>query len=325
MIGTLIPILIDMYKYPIEVIGLPTKGWFYPKNHPFSCGTVSLKPLTGYHEDILTNVNLVKRGFALKEILESVIVNKPDNVMDLYAIDVHGILLALRILTYGPMMKLKYSCPSCENEQEISLNLLNFKSNDISESFKSEENKFYYQFIKSQDLLEYRLLTLYEDLRLPNDFTWLDTLKAITTSINSNTDRKYINNYLENELSASDSKNFKMYYKSSTPEVINKANLICQKCEHIQKTHIPINNLSILGIEPKDKASIHEEIFNLSCYSEGGFTQDIVYNLPVYLRKFYINKLIDSKKKEKEQIDNVKTENTNKPKVDKPNIPPKRR
>jgi len=50
------------------------------------------------------------------------------------------------------------------------------------------------------------------------------------------------------------------------------------------------------------KVQLHEEIFNLCYYSEGGFTQDIVYNLPIYLRRFYIRKLVDVRKKESEEV-----------------------
>jgi hypothetical protein len=39
----------------------------------------------------------------------------------------------------------------------------------------------------------------------------------------------------------------------------------------------------------------------LAYYSNGGFNQDIAYNLPVYLRNFYYKTLISVKNKENEQ------------------------
>ncbi len=48
---------------------------------------------------------------------------------------------------------------------------------------------------------------------------------------------------------------------------------------------------------------IHEQIFSLSYHSQGAFTQDIAYKLPVYLRIFYLKKLIDVKEKEKEAME----------------------
>jgi hypothetical protein len=165
------------------------------------------------------------------------------------------------------------------------------------------------------------LLTLGEDLRLPNEYTWLDTLKAITISINDNGDPSIIPDFLENRLTASESKDFKKYHDLTTPYINNKFVCKCEKCENSQKSFIPINNLSILGLEPKDKSYLHDEVFTLSYYSEGGFTQDNVYNLPVSIRKYYINKLVEAKKKEKDQVDKVNTPSTDtNPKVSKPNI-----
>lgn len=48
---------------------------------------------------------------------------------------------------------------------------------------------------------------------------------------------------------------------------------------------------------------IHEQIFSLSYHSQGAFTQDIAYKLPVYLRIFYLKKLIETKEKEKEAME----------------------
>ncbi len=57
------------------------------------------------------------------------------------------------------------------------------------------------------------------------------------------------------------------------------------------------------GLTPNYKPQLHELIFSLAYYSEGAFTQDIVYNLPVHLRTFYLNLLLKIKEKEQEQVD----------------------
>jgi hypothetical protein len=61
---------------------------------------------------------------------------------------------------------------------------------------------------------------------------------------------------------------------------------------------------------------IHEQIFSLAYHSQGAFTQDIAYNLPVYLRIFYLKKLIDTKEKEAMEKSN---KSSNKP-IARPNI-----
>ena len=54
---------------------------------------------------------------------------------------------------------------------------------------------------------------------------------------------------------------------------------------------------------------MHEGIFNLIYFAEGGFTFSDVYNMPIYLRRFYIDKLVAQKKKEQDNIDKAKNEN----------------
>jgi hypothetical protein len=49
---------------------------------------------------------------------------------------------------------------------------------------------------------------------------------------------------------------------------------------------------------------MHNQIFEL-CHYGNGFIQSDVYRLPTYLRNFYYNKLIEAKKKEKQEYDKV--------------------
>ena len=46
------------------------------------------------------------------------------------------------------------------------------------------------------------------------------------------------------------------------------------------------------------KKVIHEEIFSLCYYGQGGFQHNDIYTMPIHLRKFYIKQLIDTKKQE---------------------------
>ena len=45
------------------------------------------------------------------------------------------------------------------------------------------------------------------------------------------------------------------------------------------------------GLPPEYKLQIHEEIFQLILHSKGGFTFGDAYNLPIYLRSFYLKRL----------------------------------
>ena len=52
---------------------------------------------------------------------------------------------------------------------------------------------------------------------------------------------------------------------------------------------------------PEDKFRIHQEIFHLAYNSNGGFTHDEIYSMPVFLRYFNLRMLIEQKEKENKQ------------------------
>jgi hypothetical protein len=48
---------------------------------------------------------------------------------------------------------------------------------------------------------------------------------------------------------------------------------------------------SFFGLLPEHRPLIHEQVFQLIYFGKGGFTFDEVYNMPIYLRKFYFKRL----------------------------------
>ena len=64
-------------------------------------------------------------------------------------------------------------------------------------------------------------------------------------------------------------------------------------------------------MNPEDKIRIHEEIFQFVYNSNGGFTHDELYSMPIYLRYFNMKLLVNQKQKEKETSE--KQPNTHSP------------
>jgi len=60
---------------------------------------------------------------------------------------------------------------------------------------------------------------------------------------------------------------------------------------------------------PEHKSDLHEEIFTLSYNSNGAFPFKDVYEMPVFIRQFYLRKLIDTKNKEEEAMKKNAPEN----------------
>ena len=68
------------------------------------------------------------------------------------------------------------------------------------------------------------------------------------------------------------------------------------------------SGLSFFGQPPENRAAIHEEIFNIAYYGNG-FNHNELYNMPVPLRRFYAQKLVEAKQKEADEIKKVSQKN----------------
>ena len=58
-------------------------------------------------------------------------------------------------------------------------------------------------------------------------------------------------------------------------------------------------------------------------YYGKGFTWTELYNMPVWLRKFYYKKTIEAKEKEKADHESFKSKKSGNTKISKPNVRPK--
>ena len=105
------------FKFPTEEVELPSKGLFYPKDHPLSSGKIEIKYMTAKEEDILSNQSYITKGIVLDKLLDSVIINKDIKHRDLVVGDKNAVLIATRILGYGKEYNFKFFCiaPVCKS------------------------------------------------------------------------------------------------------------------------------------------------------------------------------------------------------------------
>ena len=94
------------HKFPSEVIDLPSEGKLYPEGHPLKDGKIEIKYMTAKEEDILTSQNLIKKGVVIDRLLDSLILTEGVKVDDLIIGDKNAVMVASRVLAYGP----EYSC-----------------------------------------------------------------------------------------------------------------------------------------------------------------------------------------------------------------------
>jgi hypothetical protein len=60
---------------------------------------------------------------------------------------------------------------------------------------------------------------------------------------------------------------------------------------------------TFFGFKPEHRIDLHDNLFNLLWHGEGRWDWDTLYNMPVFLRKFYVkrvNKLIEDRNEAQE-------------------------
>ena len=129
------------FKFPTEVIDLPSKGLVYPETSPLSSGTIELKYMSAKEEDILTNQNFIEKGIVIDKLLQSMIVSKID-YNELILGDKNAILVAARILGYGSDYQVQIN-DKYGKALEANIDLSKLENKPLDESlFEKGKNAF---------------------------------------------------------------------------------------------------------------------------------------------------------------------------------------
>ena len=214
------------YKFPTEMVELPSKGYFYFEGHPLSSGKVEIKYMTAKEEDILTSQTLIQQGTVIDKLLESLIVDKSIKIKDMLIGDKNAIMVASRILGYGKDYDIEYDGV----KQTVDLSKLEPVDIDFSKLTKGE-NKFSYTLPSSKREITFKLLNSGDENKITeevearkkvsqNDTSELTTrLKHMITSVDGKTETAYINNFVQNEFLSLDSLAYRKHLATITPDV----------------------------------------------------------------------------------------------------------
>ena len=240
-------------KFPTETIPLPTKGHFYPSTHPLSSGKIELAQMTAKHEDILTSTNLLKSGKVLDKLIETLVVDKSISTNDLYICDKNALLIAVRRNAYGDKYGVTITCDSCGKDNKLNLNLADFNETPFDFSkYTRGENVFEFELPASKRTITYKLITVKEDESIDAEIKSLEKvssgvtkevttrLKHILLSVDGNSDKVFIRNFVDNEMLSRDSLALRVYMRENTPVLDTTFNFVCQSCGDERRESMPI-------------------------------------------------------------------------------------
>jgi len=232
---------VSEYKFPTEVIELPSNGLLYPADNPLSNGKIEMKYMTAKEEDILTTPSYIRDGSVLDRLFKSLIVGNGDGLpvrySDLTTGDKNAIMIAARILGYGKDYEVEIADPFSSNKQNDVIDLTQFENKPYDGSNQVEPNKNEFEFILPHSGRKITFMVMTElvekQIKKQNDIIikrnrklkdstsreLTTRLKNIILSIDDDDDQKVINHFVDNELFALDSKALRTFINDVTPDI----------------------------------------------------------------------------------------------------------
>ena len=215
----------NKFKFPTEIVELPSKGIVYPENNPLSSGKVEMKYMTAREEDIITNQSYIQKGIVIDKLLKSLIVSKIDTD-DLITGDKNALLIAARVLGYGS----KYTFDYLGTEYTVDLSKLENKEIDESLFIKGV-NEFDFTLPHSGTKITFQLMTDGLEKKIDAEIKGLakinkenlpemsTRMKYLIKSVEGEIDKKYIREFVDNGLLARDAKALRDYIVKIQPDV----------------------------------------------------------------------------------------------------------
>tara|TARA_R100000008_G_C3525953_1_gene136589 strand:- start:62 stop:805 length:744 start_codon:yes stop_codon:yes gene_type:complete len=215
-------------KFPTEVIDLPSEGKLYPKDSPLSNGKIEIKYMTAKEEDILTSQNLIKKGVVIDKLLDSLIITEGIKCDDLIVGDKNAVMVAARILAYGPEYTCEVIAPTTGNKTTQTFNLAECPFKKLPDDVK--ENSFEVTLPVSKKVVTFKLLTGKEERKISEELNaskktgsaitpeLTTRLRHIITSVNGETGVAIINESVQNML-ARDSLFLRNELKELSPDI----------------------------------------------------------------------------------------------------------
>lgn len=213
------------FKFPTEMVDLPSKGLLYSEGNPLSTGKVEMKYMTAKEEDILTNQNYIKKGIVIDKLLESLITS-PINYNDLLIGDKNAIMIAARVLGYGKDYTFMY------NGEETTIDLSEIESKLVREDLIVRgKNEFEFTLPHSKNKITFKLLTHGDEKSIDREIEGLKKInknvsqdlstrmKHVITSVNGNYETKDVRDFVGNYMLAKDSRALREYIKEVQPDI----------------------------------------------------------------------------------------------------------
>ena len=215
-------------QFPSEVIDLPSEGKLYPEESPLREGKIEVKYMTAKEEDILTSQNLIKKGLVIETLLDSLILTKGVKSEDLIIGDKNALMVASRILAYGPEYACEVTNPNTGEQLTHTFNIADCPFIKLPKDI--DGNNFDFELPVSKQKITFKLLSGKDERMINNELDKIKKLgtqiipelttrlRYLITSVDGETKQNVINSFVENMLSK-DSLSLRQEITKVTPDI----------------------------------------------------------------------------------------------------------
>lgn len=238
---------------------LPTKGKFYPQNHPlYGQEQVELIYMTAAHENIITNQNYLKQDIMFDKLIGALLVDTRIDPKTIHEFDKNAIILASRVDTYGPEYPVKIICDVCGAENDHTFNLEQMLKTEMEEFSGNhpgvqlqDDGTFTVDLPKSKISVLCKLLSRQEldalneeqkkrkKLNLPENLATALLAKII---VEAPIPEGVSNSKWIEDLSLADSNAIKTAHAKISPKYNLREEVTCSSCENVEEYELPFTS-----------------------------------------------------------------------------------
>ena len=168
--------------------------------------------MTAREEDILTSQNLIKKGIVINELLKALIITKGVTPDDLIVGDKNAVMVAARILAYGPEYNVEVTLPESGEKINHTFNLADCPFKELPDDVDYSGNSFELELPLSKKKIEFKFITGRDEVTIDKELTGMKKmggvspevttrLKHAIISVDGETSTKAKNEFVNNMLS----------------------------------------------------------------------------------------------------------------------------
>lgn len=238
---------------PVDAVPLPSAGKIYPPGHSLHAkDRVDYRTMTAREEDILMSRAYIKKGTVITELIKSCLLDKNIDVNSMISGDRNALMVAIRVSGYGQQYQPTFSCPKCETQNELNIDLaeLGIKPLKLVPA-NPFTNHFTFKLPVTGKTVGFKFLTGEEEEMIiktleakkkkgiQNENLVTTRLLSSIVEIDGNSDRNQIARFVQ-FMPARDSLALRKYVDENEPGVDMTVEFQCQNCEHVADIQLPM-------------------------------------------------------------------------------------